>query len=72
MGLWVRVDYTGDWWGEDPECETVWDTHGELYRSLAGIDKRRPWEALGRCRGRMYRDTPDGVRQHIGWVFEFS
>ena len=69
MGLYVRVAYSGDWWGEDPLQETVHETTGDLYRSLAGIDKSRPWEALGRCTGKVYVDGPNGQPKQVGWVF---
>lgn len=58
MGLYVEIAYRGDWWGEDPITETVHDTPGELFRSLAGRDPARPWEALGRCTGKVYIDIP--------------
>jgi hypothetical protein len=58
MGLYVEVQYRGDWWGEEPLTETVYETTGDLFRSLAGIDKARPWEALGRCTGKVYVDVP--------------
>lgn len=58
MGLYVEVQYRGDWWGEDPITETAWDTPGDLFRSLAGISKERPWEALGRCTGKVLIDVP--------------
>lgn len=64
----MRVDYRGDWWGEDPIQETDYDTMGDLFRSLSGRDHSRPWEALGRCTGRVYVDGPDGAI-HVGWVF---
>ena len=69
MGLYVQVEYSGDWWGEDPITETRHETTGDLFRSLAGKDRRYPWEALGRCTGRIYVDGPDGARQ-VGWAFE--
>jgi hypothetical protein len=70
-GLFVKVTYTGGWYGEDPITETVHETPGALFRSLSGRDKSRPWEALGRCTGRVYVDIPGRAteRQHIGWVF---
>ena len=68
MGLYVEVEYRGDWWGEDPITETVHETTGDLYRSLAGIDKSRPWEALGRCTGKVYIDE-NGTAHQVGWVF---
>jgi len=58
MGLYVEVQYRGDWWGEDPLTETVHETTGDLFRSLAGMDRSRPWEALGRCTGKVYVDIP--------------
>lgn len=64
MGLYVSITYRGDWWGEDPMTETAWDTPGALFRSLAGIDHSRPWEALGRCTGKVYVDD-----RQVGWVF---
>lgn len=67
MALYVEVQYRGDWWGEDPLTETAHETTGDLFRSLAGMDKSRPWEALGRCTGKV-RIDPDG--QQVGWVFE--
>ncbi len=67
MGLWIEVQYRGDWWGEDPLTETAWDTTGDLFRSLSGRDKSRPWETLGRCTGRVWIDA-DG-RKQVGWVF---
>lgn len=58
MSLFVEVQYAGDWWGEDPITETAWNTPGELFRSLAGKGGGRPWEALGRCTGKVYVDVP--------------
>jgi hypothetical protein len=58
MSLYVEVQYQGDWWGEDPITETRHETTGDLYRSLSGRDKRYPWEALGRCTGKVYVDGP--------------
>jgi hypothetical protein len=69
MGLFVRVEYGGDWWGEDPLTETVHETTGDLFRSLSGQDKARRWEALGRCTGKVYVDGPDGEPIQRGWVF---
>jgi hypothetical protein len=69
MGLYVSVQYHGDWWGEDPMTETVHGTPGELFRSLSGRDKSRPWEALGRCTGKVYVDGPNGEARPVGWVF---
>lgn len=69
MKLYISIDYRGDWWGEDPITETAWDTPGALYRSLAGIDKSRPWEALGRCTGKVYIDDAKGNARQVGWVF---
>jgi len=69
MGLYVEVKYRGDWWGEDPITETRHETPGELFRSLSGRDHRYPWEALGRCTGKVYIDGPDGEAIAIGWVF---
>lgn len=70
MGLYVKVQYGGDWWGEDPITETAHETVGGLYRSLAGRDRSRPWESLGRCTGKVYVDQDDGSARPIGWVFE--
>ena len=69
MGLYVEVKYGGDWWGEDPMQETTHETVGDLFRSLSGRDTTRPWEALGRCTGRVYVDGPDGKPRQVGWVF---
>lgn len=80
MTLYVEVQYSGDWWGEDPITETRHETTGELFRSLSGRDKRYPWEALGRCTGRVFVDEivagrgangePADVRQRqVGWIF---
>lgn len=69
MGLYVQVEYRGDWWGEDPITETGHETPGDLFRALSGRDKSRPWEVLGRCTGRVYIDTLEGESQHVGWVF---
>ena len=70
MGLYVKVAYSGDWWGEDPITETIHETPGELFRSLSGQDKARPWEALGRCTGKVYIDIDKDTRRAVGWVFE--
>lgn len=70
MGLYVEVQYRGDRWGEEPIHETIHETAGDLFRSLSGRDKSRPWEALGRCTGRVYVDTKQGDTRQIGWVFE--
>ncbi len=69
MALYVEVQYRGDWWGEDPLTETVHETTGELYRALSGRDPSRPWEALGRCTGKVYVDGPDGEASQVGWIF---
>lgn len=69
MSLYIEIAYRGDWWGEDPLTETAHETTGDLYRALSGQDRARPWEALGRCTGKVYVDGPDGARQ-VGWVFE--
>jgi hypothetical protein len=69
MSLYMSVTYSGDWWGEDPLTETVHETTGELFRALNGQDHARPWESLGRCTGRIYRDGPDGSAVQVGWVF---
>ena len=68
MGLYVEVQYRGDWWGEEPITETRYDTPGELFRALNGRGQY-PWESLGRCTGKVYADL-DGKPQHIGWTFE--
>jgi hypothetical protein len=70
MGLHIKIQYSGDWWGEDPLTETVHETPGELFRALAGRDRSRPWEVLGRCTGKVYVDGPDGEPKHVGWTFE--
>lgn len=71
MGLYVGITYSGDWWGEDPITETRHETTGELFRALVGRDHRYPWEALGRCTGRMYvDDATTGDARQVGWVFE--
>lgn len=62
MGLYIEVAYQGDWWGEDPLTETIHETTGSLFRSLAGMrphrgEQSRPWEALGRCTGKIYIDV---------------
>ena len=69
MGLYITVDYGGDWWGEDPIVETRYETTGALFRALSGQDKAHPWEALGRCTGKVYIDRADKAEQ-VGWVFE--
>lgn len=69
MTLWIRIDYRGDWWGEDSPYDTGYDTTGELYRALQGRDPLRPWvESLGRCTGRVWVDRND-TRVQVGWVF---
>lgn len=70
MGLWMTVDYGGDWWGEDPLCETDYETTGDLFRALSGRDKAHPWVSLGRCTGRVYVDDREGNARQVGWVFE--
>lgn len=70
MALHIQVDYRGDWWGEDPLHETNYETTGDLFRALSGRDKSRPWEALGRCTGKVYIDSADGKSRQVGWVFE--
>lgn len=70
MGLYVHVTYSGDWWGEDPLTETDFDTTGDLFRALAGKDRRHRDVALGRCTGRCYIDGPNGEAVQVGWVFE--
>lgn len=69
MGLYVQVQYGGDWWGEDPLTETVHETTGDLFRSLSGRDRSRPWEALGRCTGKVYVETEPGKHRQVGWHF---
>lgn len=66
--LYIEVQYRGDWWGEDPLHETTYETTGDLFRALSGRNKERPWEALGRCTGRVYVDAPE--QRQVGWVFE--
>lgn len=68
MTLYIEIAYQGDWWGEDPLTETRHETTGDLFRSLAGRDQRYPWEALGRCTGRVYVDRK-GEAIQVGWVF---
>lgn len=68
MGLYVEIAYRGDWWGDEPLTETRHETTGELFRALAGRDDRYPWEALGRCTGKVYVDEQGKARQ-VGWVF---
>lgn len=46
--------------GDSDVYETFADTPGDLFRAM-----RREY---GRCTGRVYIDTEDGVRS-IGWVF---
>lgn len=65
MGLYVDVtivnkteNYT---FGSDGEYETFCTTIGELYREMMG--------EYGRCEGKMYVDSVDGVSKQIGWVF---
>jgi hypothetical protein len=71
MGLYIEVSYRGDWWGEDPLTETRHETTGDLFRALSGKDKRYPWEALGRCTGKVYvDDAPEGEPRQVGWIFE--
>jgi len=71
MGLWIEVQYRGDWWGEDPAHETSYETTGDLFRALSRGNKLRPWEeTMGRCTGKVYVDGPDGAARQIGWVFE--
>lgn len=66
--LYIKIEYSGDWWGEDPLTETAYDNTGDLFRALSGRNPERPWEALGRCIGKVYVDGPDGPEQR-GWVF---
>lgn len=68
MGLYVSVTYRGEWWGEDPITETRHETLGALYRALSGQDKSHPWEAMGRCTGKVYIDR-DGDAVQVGWIF---
>lgn len=65
MGLYIKVEYRGDWWGEDELTETEYDTAGELFRALAGKG-RKPWQALGRCTGRVYVDRPGSACELCG------
>jgi hypothetical protein len=74
VSLWVEVAYRGDWWGEDALTETDYDTTGDLFRALNGRDKSKPWQALGRCTGKVYVDGPPccgepGPPRQVGWVF---
>lgn len=72
MGLYIKVKYSGDWWGEDPLSETGFETTGELFRALSGRGfegKHYPWRALGRCTGKVFVDGPDGEPRQVGWVF---
>ena len=50
----------GTRFGESPVYETFTDDKGELYRS-----NQREY---GRCKGRVFIDTPKGVKA-VGWVF---
>lgn len=70
MGLYVEVQYRGDWWGEDPLTETDFETTGDLFRALAGKDPARRWMSLGRCTGKVYVDGVEGEAIQVGWVFE--
>ena len=47
--------------GESDVYESYTDSKGELFRSCL-----REW---GRCRGKIYIDTPEQAKP-IGWVFE--
>jgi hypothetical protein len=70
MGLYIHVDYRGDWWGEDPMQETGFETTGELFRALAGYRPNYyPWRNMGRCTGKVYSDNHKGETRQIGWVF---
>ena len=81
MSLYVEVQYRGDWWGEDPMTETRYETTGDLFRALSGKDKSHPWEALGRCTGKVYVDRIPPLTKansgqerrpvpvQVGWVF---
>lgn len=44
----------------DHEYETTAKTRGELYRDMQ--------REHGRCDGKVYVDTPDGVKE-VGWIF---
>jgi hypothetical protein len=68
MGLYIHIDYRGDWWGEE-ESETGFETTGQLFRALSGRDKMYPWRALGRCTGKVYVDDANGNARQVGWVF---
>lgn len=74
MGLYIEVQYRGDWWGEDPLHETQAETTGDLYRMLTGQKGFGMFgnlrESMGRCTSKVYIDTPDGDAQQVGWVFE--
>lgn len=59
MGLFVEVQYRGDWWGEDPLTETEFETTGDLFRALSGRDPAHRYMALGRCTGKVYVDVKD-------------
>jgi len=68
MGLYVEVSYinvdgeSDERWhgGEEPLTETVHETPGAVFRAAAGRDRSRPWEAMGRCIGKVYVDQPRG------------
>ncbi len=66
MALQVReqfVDLTrGCRTGDSDWYETWTNNIGRLFKSLQ--------KEHGRCRGRIYQDTPDGSADPIGWVFE--
>jgi len=73
MGLYVEVSYVNvdgesdeRWYGgEEPLTETVHETPGAVFRAAAGRDRSRPWEAMGRCIGKVY--VSEG--RPVGWVF---
>ena len=70
MGLLISIQYAGDWWGEEPPHETVYETTGDLFRGLNGRNPSRRWDSLGRCTGKVFVDGPDGEPKQVGWVFE--
>ena len=54
----VQDDGTRYGMGDEPITETAHETPGAIFRAALGRDPRRPWEAMGRCSGKVYVDVP--------------
>lgn len=64
MGLYIAVTYVDVtdperryMLGDDPMCETGFDTVGEVFAACAGRERHYAYRAMGRCTGYVYHDV---------------